>query len=153
MKVLFICSTNFVRSPLASALFAQRVQSHGLANHFTVTSAGVFAGKTERQLDKRTIQFASSKGIDLSRQGTNELTLELARSSDIIPILDEDSRVFLESQFDAEIYSKAILIPPMVSLGLLSIPDPVLGEDSFEECFRLLEIGVEELFRKLQRAM
>lgn len=153
MKILFVCSTNFVRSPLAAALFMHRAVKAGLSQLFDCQSAGAYAGQTPRVLDKTTIRYAKSKGIDISKQSTHELNSQLAAEIDVIAVLDEDSRIFLESQLDSEIYKKVILIPPLISLGRVSIPDPVLGEDSYQECFRLLEIGVDELFRKLRKTV
>lgn len=61
MKILFVCTGNTCRSPMAEALFKNKTDT------YQVESAGIYAGKGERA-NKHTIEVLEEKGISLSHQ-------------------------------------------------------------------------------------
>lgn len=55
MKILFVCTGNTCRSPMAQALFASIADEKGL--EVTVKSAGIFASDEGRLLLKRSKHY------------------------------------------------------------------------------------------------
>ena len=78
--ILFICTGNVCRSPMAEALFRRVVQGRG---EFRVLSAGIGAmnGQPPTPHSARAMQ---ELGVDISAQRSRMLTAELVRSADLI---------------------------------------------------------------------
>jgi protein-tyrosine phosphatase len=66
MRILFVCSGNICRSPLAEALFVHAVRAAGLEDQFEVDSAGTHDFHAGDRADPRTIQVGASHGIDVT---------------------------------------------------------------------------------------
>jgi low molecular weight protein-tyrosine phosphatase len=66
MRLLFVCSGNICRSPLAEALFVHAAREAGLADQFEVDSAGTHDFHAGERADPRTIQAGARHGIDVT---------------------------------------------------------------------------------------
>ena len=74
-KVLFVCLGNICRSPLAEALFVQRIKSQELQADYAADSCGLIDFHKGNLADSRTRQTALKFGIDIlhrSRQITQK---------------------------------------------------------------------------------
>ena len=78
--ILFICTGNICRSPMAEALFRQAVRGRG---SFRVLSAGL--GAVDGQAPSaHSVRAMRELGIDISHQRSRMLTAELVRQADYI---------------------------------------------------------------------
>ncbi len=75
-RVLFVCSGNICRSPLAEAIFKSLAQKAGLDSRFVVDSAGTHGFHEGDQADPRTRRVGRKHGLDVD---------SIAR-----PVVDED---------------------------------------------------------------
>jgi protein-tyrosine phosphatase len=66
MRLLFVCSGNICRSPLAEAVFLHLAGEAGLAGAFQVDSAGTHDFHEGDRADPRTIQVGARHGIDVT---------------------------------------------------------------------------------------
>ena len=64
--VLFVCSGNICRSPLAEALFKSLVDEAGLSDHFVVDSAGTHGYHEGDPADPRTRRVGERHGLDVT---------------------------------------------------------------------------------------
>jgi protein-tyrosine phosphatase len=62
-QVLFVCSGNICRSPLAETLFKSMAQNEGILASFVVDSAGTHALHEGDQADPRTRRVAQKHGL------------------------------------------------------------------------------------------
>jgi protein-tyrosine phosphatase len=67
-KILFICTGNICRSPLAHALFEQQAEKAGLSSAFEVESAGTTAYHVGEQADDRMRATAARRGSPFSHR-------------------------------------------------------------------------------------
>lgn len=151
--VFFVCNSNLCRSPLAAEICSRLMRESGrLSFDFQFTSAGSFSGAHSRPAERRTLQLASAQGLDLSEHKTRELSAEDLRSSQLVVVLDVDS--YGQVKRLIEEFSLSVRLDRFVDYfgdsSLVEIPDPVLGEIEFDDCFRQLEKGCRELCRKLK---
>jgi protein-tyrosine phosphatase len=64
--VLFVCTGNICRSPLAEGVFRSMVHRAGLDSAFTVDSAGTYDGHAGEQPSLPAIKAAARRGYDIS---------------------------------------------------------------------------------------
>ncbi len=78
--ILFLCTGNVCRSPMAEGLFRHAVKGRG---EFRVISAGLGAIDGEPPTH-HSAQAMKEIGLDISKQRSNALTAEMVRSADLI---------------------------------------------------------------------
>src|SRR5437899_8491025 len=78
--ILFVCTGNICRSPMAEGLFRHAIKGR---NDFRVMSAGVGAVEGQPPSD-HAVQALRELGIDISRQRSRMLTSELVQEADYI---------------------------------------------------------------------
>jgi RpiB/LacA/LacB family sugar-phosphate isomerase len=78
--ILFLCTGNVCRSPMAEGLFRHAVKGRG---EFRVLSAGIGAVDGEPPTN-HSVQAMREIGINISQQRSRALTAELVRSADLI---------------------------------------------------------------------
>ena len=64
--VLFVCTGNICRSPMAEGVFRSMARQAGLDSAFTVDSAGTYDGHTGEPPSRLAIEAAARRGYDIS---------------------------------------------------------------------------------------
>jgi len=82
-ELLFVCSGNTCRSPLAEALARRELAERGLDDRVGVRSAGTGA-MDGAQISEGSLQAGASVGLDLSDHRSRPLTAELVADTDLI---------------------------------------------------------------------
>lgn len=85
MKLLFVCSGNTCRSPLAEAI-ARRLLSDASRNDVTVASAGTNAWDGSPPSDGAML-VGMEQGLDLSEHRSRQLTEEIVSEADLILVM------------------------------------------------------------------
>jgi protein-tyrosine phosphatase len=65
VRVLFVCTGNICRSPLAEAIFAHYVREKGLGGRYVADSAGLDGWHAGDGADPRTCQIGGKYGIEV----------------------------------------------------------------------------------------
>ena len=143
-SVLFVCTANRCRSPMAAALFKELLARNGMLDRIQVESAGTWA---EEGLPATSLarQVLAERGLDLSDHRSRCLTGELLHPFDLILVMEEGHREALRVEFP-DIAERLYLLANMVDEDY-SIPDPIGGT---LESYRAL---AEELADLLERAL
>lgn len=100
MRVLFVCTANICRSPLASALFAKAALNHG-ASEALSASAGFLEGG--RPVHTSVKQILDERGIDVSRKKSQKLTQDLVDKADLILTMTSEHARGVVSRFPSAI--------------------------------------------------
>lgn len=146
-SVLFVCTGNSCRSPMAEGLLKKILKDLD-KGYIEVRSAGIGAMDDLAPTDE-TIEVMRQEGIDLSGYRSKKLTDDLIKNSDLILVMEETHRVEVIRRMP-EAGSKTHLLK---KFGLddkanypegSSIPDPI-GRPfkDYTQCFDLIkrEIG------------
>ena len=149
MKVLFICTANVCRSPLAEGYLKRLLKNNPIPD-LQVESAGVIAlrGSSAYECAK---EVATQIGFDLNGHIARQITLEMADAADQILCMEtwHASRIL---DLDQALITKTVLLGNYhpSQKRLLQIPDPrsFTVPDTLE-VFSLIQHSVEGLYKKL----
>jgi protein-tyrosine phosphatase len=93
-SLLFVCSGNIIRSPLASVLLRQHLRDAGAI----INSAGLLA-KTGAQADPTAVIAARELGIALDDHRSSALTAKMVEENDVIIVMDHLNEAVLLTRF------------------------------------------------------
>ena len=149
-RILFVCTGNICRSPLAQGLMEVAIRQRGLESSFVVDSAGTHA-KAGIVPEPHAIAVASEYGADISAQRSRQLSEEDFAAFDFLIALDlshvDHLRFMRPANADAEVQ---LLLGGMAGSGNAEVPDPY-GRDrtEFEFAARLIDIGTRRLLDRV----
>ena len=147
MRIVFVCSGNICRSPLAQAMLARRLAAHGF-HDIEVASFGLVAAGGEEPI-AATLEAASRTGLDLAAHR--------ARRFDAADLCPGDHVFVMEEAQRKDVLALTDIDPARVQLlGRLApgfpdeIADPGGGtEADFDACVAHLGTAVGALFTQL----
>ncbi len=116
MNVLFVCTGNTCRSPMAAAVCGALANAKGL--HIKASSAGLFA-RDGAPASSETVAVLAEKGICL-KHSARKLTPALVEAADILIPLTPEHRGFILQNFPTAKEEKIVCLPA-------SIKDPFGG--------------------------
>jgi protein-tyrosine-phosphatase len=89
--VLFVCTANICRSPMAAAILRQRVAGMGLADRLAVESAGMWA-RDGQPASENAVTVLAGRGIALADHRSQVLTPMILDRADIVLVMEEAHR-------------------------------------------------------------
>lgn len=139
-RILFVCTGNTCRSPMAEAIARRRVSERGW-NQVEVASAGVaaFPGGAP---SGGALRAAATRGLDLSDHRSAPLTSELTERADLILTMTASHvvRVAELGGGDRTAVLTAFAEGEEATLDLTGVPDPIGGSDQeYLDTFDVLE--------------
>ena len=149
MDVVFVCSGNICRSPVAEKVFRARLADAGLSEAVEVGSVGIGPWHVGEPMDRRAAATLRARGYETghtARQiddGTLGADLLVAATRghvrDLISAGAEPERVVLLRSFDPEAPEGA------------EVPDPYYGgPDGFEEVLDMVEAAMPGLLDRVR---
>ena len=151
VSVLFVCTGNICRSPVAQGVFENLVGREGLADEIAVDSAGTHgfyhAGEPP---DPRAQESVVPRGIDISGQRARLLDPEDCNRFDYILTMDEENYRSVSA-----LCRGSAVVRPFLDFATDSpereVPDPYCGgAGGFEYVLNLIEEASEGLLREIR---
>jgi len=160
LKVLFVCTGNTCRSPMAQGILKKMLKDKGVGN-LEVTSAGTH-GLPNAPASLFAMQVASQRGIDLSRHRSRRLTPEMIEQADLVLAMSPEHLEYIK-RIEGAAGDKAYLLRVFHQAGpasnkapqggVLSIKDPIGGSpEDYERSFREIEEEIKRIFPKILKS-
>lgn len=126
-SVLFVCSANQYRSPLAAAFFRRELETRGQLQDWTVESAGTWA-LPGYPAAAQAQQAALVAGLNLSGHVARQVNLELLSSFDLVLAMESGQVEAMRVEFPA-FTNKIRLLAEVAAGKSYNIPDPFLYDE------------------------
>ena len=148
-SVLFVCTANMCRSPMAMVLFRRRLEQAGMASGWRVESAGTWAREGDPAA-RGSRHAMSEQGLDLSEHSSRCVTGELLRPFDLILTMSKSHQEALQVEF-RDVADRVYMLTEMAGIAY-DVPDPIGGPlagflESARELDKLLARGFDQIVR------
>lgn len=137
---MFICTGNICRSPLAHAVFEQKVRDAGLADSIEVESSGTDAWHVGEQADPRMRSTAANHGVVLNHRA-RRLQPDDITNYDLLLVMDRQNHRNTMSLCRTESEKEKVrMFRDFDPEGTGDVPDPWYGgPEGFELVWDLVE--------------
>lgn len=148
-KIIFVCTGNICRSPMAEAVFRHMV-SAGTAE-ITVDSAGTHGYHIGERPDHRTLKVCAEKGIPTENIRARKLELRDFSEFDLILGMDSGHVAHLKAIAPKESSAKIHLFMEFAGMEANDVPDPYYGGvDDFYIVYQMVDVGCRKILSNLQ---
>lgn len=155
-RVVFVCTGNICRSPMAAAAFEQLAQRHGVADRLLVASAGISEYHVGETADPRTLAVLADAGYEAGAHRAKQFQARWLDDFDLVIAFDRGQERALRSlaRGDEQLSKIRLLLSFDPDAAGQDVPDPYYSEDAFfGTVLRQIETAVGRLFRQIQPAM
>lgn len=156
-RVLFVCTGNICRSPMAEVVFRDFAERAGMGALVRSTSAGTGDWHVGEHADSRTVEALARRDYDGSAHRARQFVLEDFDRNDLIVALDRSHERTLMSwaRNAADADKVALLLSFDAGAdGNLDVPDPYYaGAAMFDRVLAMIESACRALFRQLEPAL
>jgi protein-tyrosine-phosphatase len=120
-SILFVCTANRFRSPLAAAILRKTLSQMGMSASWEIASAGTWA-ETGQPVLSYVAEAARGFGIDLSAHRSRRVNEALLTQYDLILVMQASQREALLSEFPS-LEDHIYLLSHVAERGSYDIPD------------------------------
>jgi len=146
-KILMVCLGNICRSPLAEGILRSK-----LSNNFIVDSAGTGGWHAGELPDKRSIEIAKKKGLDITNQRARKFTIKDFLEFDLIYAMDTSNlKDILQLAPNENAKRKVhLILNEIYPNENKDVPDPYYGlNDGFEKVYNMLDEACNIIAKKI----
>ncbi len=137
IAVMFVCTGNICRSPMAEAVFRKMVQDKGLLEKFIIASSGTGRWHVGEPPHIGTRLVLSEHNIEVGNKRAQQLKYDDFENYDYLIAMDQENVEDVQYYFKQKLRRLLEFAPQGVPLN---VPDPYY-EHNFDEVFRLVNAG------------
>ena len=147
-SILFICTANQFRSPIAAAYFKHKLSEEGIPGTWVVDSAGTWTSPGLKA-HPQAVASAAKLGLDLKLFLTREVDATLLSAADLIVVMEFGHKEAIEAEFPA-VRDRVVLLGSLANIPGDEIPDPAWDNfDQPETAVRMVCASIDKGFAEL----
>lgn len=149
-KILMVCLGNICRSPLAEGILQSKLPK----DKFIVDSAGSGGWHAGEKPDKRSIEIAKNRGLNITNQRARQFKVSDFDTFDYIYVMDMSNykNVLALSQNDNHKQKVKLILNELFPNENVEVPDPYYGgQDGFEQVYDMLDKACDVIVEKLKK--
>jgi protein-tyrosine phosphatase len=153
--VLFVCTGNICRSPMAAGVFRTMARKAGMADTFIIDSAGTYDGHIGAPASLLAVEAARRRGYEIGDHRSRLVTNEDLETFDLPLAMDRTHLAALRWMASRERQDRPTLLMQFAPhLGLTEVADPYGGPASgYEEALNLIESACKGLLVGFQNEL
>ena len=149
--VMFVCTGNICRSPMAEGLLRDKLAREGLAGRHQVLSTGVWAVEG-RPASANAVAVMDERGIDIHDHIARTITADDMAEADLILVMSRDHAQMIRNtwpQYDWQVFRLSEMIGKRKE-----IEDPYGGSlKEYRACADLIARYIEQGFKRILEAL
>ncbi|PKO01325.1 MAG: hypothetical protein CVU42_00525 [Chloroflexi bacterium HGW-Chloroflexi-4] len=146
--ILFVCTANQFRSPIAAASFTHKLSLSKLHEPWKIASAGTWTA-SGLSAHPKAVDAAATLGLDITSHQTQEVTSALISEFDLIVVMEKNHKESLELEFP-QLVGKIVLLGHIANVPKGEIPDPAKeGFVNSDQIAALIDAAIKRTFSKL----
>ena len=145
-NILFVCTGNLFRSPIAEACFKRELAAHGLEHGWQVSSTGTWAINGLPPA-RPGLDWAQRHGLDIVVHRTRLIDRSIAAQADLILVMEGGHKEALCSELPDLAYWVHLLSEAVtgVSYGIPDVSPSASAEEICNEINELISRGFERI--------
>jgi protein-tyrosine-phosphatase len=148
-KILFVCTANICRSPMAGALFRLIVDEKGVGENWQIETAGTW-GREGMAASEGAQAVMLRSGIDLGSHRSRIIDRGIIEKADLVLTMERGHKEALQVEYP-DLAGRIYLLSEMAGESA-EISDPIGGplsgyEDTAQEIERILREGFHRIER------
>lgn len=146
--IMFVCTGNLCRSPMAEGLLRQRLAEEGLAAQYQIISSGIWAVDGSPASENAVVAM-QERGIDISDHIAHTITADDVAEADLILCMSHEHEQMIQNtwpQYNWKVYRLSEMVKKRKD-----VRDPYRG--SLKEYRACAEVISDYIDRGLQRIL
>ena len=151
-RLLFVCTGNICRSPLAEAIFRHQAEQAGRGSEFAIDSAGTHDYHEGERADPRARRVGEDRGVPVTSIARRVLDSDF-EGFDLLLAMDRGHRRDLRARCPEPLRDRIRLMREFDKpAGELDVPDPYYAnEQAFVRVYEMLDRCCRNLLQDLTR--
>ncbi len=148
MKILFVCTGNTCRSPMAAALLKDMLKEKGIFN-IKVESAGI-AASPDQKANPLSSQVMEEQGIQITDHRTRQIQADQLKQANLILTMTEGHKTAVLSG-EPSVWNNIFTLNEYAEMEEKDIPDPYgLSKQEYQITAHKIRSALEKVIDKLK---